>query len=400
VRVLFTQDTDWLLRNPAQQHHLAELMQLRGHEVLAIDFALLWRSSARPGGWSRRQELQAPPKAHGDRPVSVVRPGFLRFPVFDYTTYALSLEHELRRQCAHFGPDVIVSFGIISALASARAARRCGIPFVYYWIDVLDRLLPQAWLRSMCLAAERAALRRAQATLTINDALSDYVVRLGAQPGATHVVPAGIDERLFDPSAYSRVEARRRLSLAEDDAVLFFMGWLYPFSGVLEVARDVLASRDDNYTLVVAGEGDQYGALKNLTSGHVRSDAVRLLGQVRHSELPALIAAADVCLLPAYRHEPIMQDIVPIKLYEYMAMGKPVIATRLPGVEREFGEGHGVVYVDGPEEVLPTMSRLRDENSIHALGQRARQRVEANTWDRVADRLEQVLDTLVKEEHA
>ena len=43
-----------------------------------------------------------------------------------------------------------------------------------------------------------------------------------------------------------------------------------------------------------------------------------------------------------------MQDIVPIKMYEYMAIGKPVICTKLPGVMWEFGEGNGVLYADSP----------------------------------------------------
>ena len=64
------------------------------------------------------------------------------------------------------------------------------------------------------------------------------------------------------------------------------------------------------------------------------------------SEMPAFIAASDICLLPAYPWEKTMQDIVPIKMYEYMAMKKPVIATRLPGVMKEFGEDNGVVYVE------------------------------------------------------
>ncbi|MCK4733720.1 MAG: glycosyltransferase, partial [Methanophagales archaeon] len=46
------------------------------------------------------------------------------------------------------------------------------------------------------------------------------------------------------------------------------------------------------------------------------------------------------------------RDIVPIKFYEYMAMGKPVITTKLPGVMTEFGEDHGVIYVDNPEDAL------------------------------------------------
>ena len=65
-----------------------------------------------------------------------------------------------------------------------------------------------------------------------------------------------------------------------------------------------------------------------------------------------IVAASDICILPAYPDEEIMQDIVPIKIYEYMAMSKPVITTKLPGIMMEFGEDNGISYVDKPEDVV------------------------------------------------
>ncbi len=63
-----------------------------------------------------------------------------------------------------------------------------------------------------------------------------------------------------------------------------------------------------------------------------------LTGKIPFEEIPKHIAAADICLLPAYKNE-IMMNIVPIKIYEYMAMGKPVIATNLPGILKEVWNG-------------------------------------------------------------
>ena len=54
-----------------------------------------------------------------------------------------------------------------------------------------------------------------------------------------------------------------------------------------------------------------------------------------------------------------MQDIVPIKIYEYMAMCKPVITTKLPGIMMEFGENKGIYYVDKPSDVI---SKAKDIN--------------------------------------
>lgn len=97
-----------------------------------------------------------------------------------------------------------------------------------------------------------------------------------------------------------------------------------------------------------------------------------LTGKKPYQEIPGFIAASDICLLPAYPDEKIMQDIVPIKMYEYMAMKKPVIATKLPGVMKEFGIGNGVVYVDKPEDVVTKAIELTESGNIEELGTKAR----------------------------
>jgi len=86
-----------------------------------------------------------------------------------------------------------------------------------------------------------------------------------------------------------------------------------------------------------------------------------------------------------------MRDIVPIKMYEYMAMGKPVIATRLHGLLREFGDDNGVLWIDRPEDSLRKAIELIDEGSIKAHGEAARQFVRNNDWAAVVDDFEQVL---------
>ncbi len=57
MKILFVQETDWLRRNPAQQHHLAELLSLRGHQVRAIDYEILWRQGKKEI-FSRREVFE------------------------------------------------------------------------------------------------------------------------------------------------------------------------------------------------------------------------------------------------------------------------------------------------------------------------------------------------------
>jgi glycosyltransferase involved in cell wall biosynthesis len=88
-----------------------------------------------------------------------------------------------------------------------------------------------------------------------------------------------------------------------------------------------------------------------------------------------------------------MRNIVPIKIYEYMAMGKPVITTYLPGVMKEFGRGNGVKYVKKPEYVIQKALNLDfDEES-----KKARKFVENNDWELLADNFQILLYNLTDE---
>jgi glycosyltransferase involved in cell wall biosynthesis len=144
------------------------------------------------------------------------------------------------------------------------------------------------------------------------------------------------------------------------------------------------------------GEGDAYEALQQIREKHNLKNRIILTGKRPYQEIPEFIAASDVCLLPAYPDEKIMQDIVPIKMYEYMAMKKPVIATSLPGVMREFGEDNGVVYVDKPEDAVAKAMELIQSGRIEELGQKARGFVEKYSWRSITDEFEKILKETVE----
>jgi len=90
------------------------------------------------------------------------------------------------------------------------------------------------------------------------------------------------------------------------------------------------------------------------------------------------------------------RNIVPIKFYEYMAMGTPVITTKLPGVMKEFGEGNGVIYVDRPEDALWKGVELIEGGMISEYGHAARGFVENDGWGDVVGEFERILEGVVR----
>lgn len=394
MKILIAQDTDWLRRNPAQQHHLADRLSLRGHEIRVIDYEILWRSTGKRWSFSRRQVFEQISKTMNGANVTVIRPGILRVPWIDYISAIFSHRSEIRRQIREFAPNVIIGLGVLTPYLAVKAARRNGLPFIYYKLDASHRLIPTKALQPLGWGIERRTFKMAHTVLVINERLRDYAIEMGASPAQTKVLRAGISNEQFSPAVHGDM-VRQQYGFAEKDVVLFFMGWLYNFSGLKEVALRLAQIDDVRLKLLIVGEGDGYQDLQEVQEKYNLQDRVILTGRKPYQQIPAFIAASDICLLPSYPWEKIMQDIVPIKMYEYMAMRKPVISTRLPGVMKEFGEDNGVVYVNRPEEVVEKAVELLSNGSLSELGSRARSFVERYSWDAITDELERILQEAI-----
>lgn len=375
MRILFTQETDWITQNSAQLHHLAEMLSLRGHEVHVIDYGV-------------------PLRREGN--ISVMRPAKNNLPVLNYISLFPSHRKEINKQIIEFKPEVIVGWGILNSYIAARAAKKNKIPFIYYWIDILHRRISNILFRPIGRMIEKKALKKSDMVLAINGKVKDYVLSIGAPVDNTQVIKAGIELERFDANLHG-MNIRNKYGLNNQDRVLFFLGWLYNFSGLDDVIQSLSKRRDFRLKLLIVGEGDAYDDLEILRSRYKFGNRVILTGKKDYSEIPGLIATADICILPTDPSEPTMQDIVPIEIYEYMAMKKLVITTKLPGVMKEFGEGNGVIYVDKPEEVVQKAEDLLNNgtSSVTQLGQLARKYIENNSWDKITSQFESTLEKVV-----
>lgn len=380
-------------KGPQQLHHLMERLRLRGHEVRVLDFEIRWRFHPQTGLVTPRRVFHDVHKSLEVDGITVVRPAFLRLTGADFASVLFTHYFEIRRQIEEFHPEVIVGLGILNAFTGIRLARKEAIPFVYYLIDSLYRLVEPPILRGPAMVLEQANLGRAQVVLSINDALRDYTIEMGASPERSRVLRAGVDLPRY--MNVDGTETRKQFGLSDADTVLFFMGEFYPFSGLKEVAQEVasLPGSSRPLKLLAIGRGKLWEDLQRIGAQDVVGRRILLDQWQPYGELPRFLAAADLCLLPAYRND-VMRDIVPIKVYEYMAAGKPVVATRLPGLVREFGEGHGVVYVEDPRDVVPKALELVNSGQLRSLGMTARAFVAQFDWDKITDEFEATLSRL------
>ena len=403
MRILMVHDNGWTNKGPHQHHHLMEKLSAKGHEVVVVEYDHLWRTksaSTKSPHIAGERVRTGVRRFYDNADITCVSPPFIKVPLLDYLSLAATFRRQIKQEIQRFRPDVIVGFtGVISPFWGAMLAEENHIPYIDYWLDATDQLVPEAFLRPFARMIQRGTLTKATMVLTINETLREYVIQLGADPSTTQVLPGGVDLRTFDPAATDSQRMRDKYGLGKDDLVLFFMGWIYDFAGLQEAVLELARYREarPDLKLLIVGEGEFYPRLQEIVRENHVEESVVFTGKVPYTEIPELIAAADVALLPAHDNE-IMRNAVPIKIYEYLAMHKPTICTKLSGIMREFGHNCGILYIEKPDDAVGVAANLTRED-VQTLKMQAKQFIEDYDWDKITARFEGTLTSLVEASH-
>lgn len=395
MKILVVQESDWLKRNPHQQHHLMDRMVLRGHEVKVIDYPIDWPKEDSEGFMFHREVHDGVYKVKPEAKIQVIRPSFIKKPALNYASLYFTHKKEIKKQIEEFKPDIIMGLGLLNAYTGSKLAKKHNIPFVYYIIDVLYALIPEKAFQSFGKKINMDAIDNSDLVISINQKLLELSCELGAKN--TVLIDAGIDLDDFDPNLDDS-NIREEYGISKDDTVLFFMGWIYEFAGMKELAIELGKNKDKypNMKILIVGDGDAYDKMVEIKEEYDLGNQLILTGKQPYDRIPEFLASADFCLLPAHIDEEIMQDIVPIKLYEYLAMEKVVIASELPGISKEFGYGNGIEYIQKAEEVLETAQKILDDDKYEEIAKSGREYVKSNDWEVITDKFENVLEDLLK----
>jgi glycosyltransferase involved in cell wall biosynthesis len=228
---------------------------------------------------------------------------------------------------------------------------------------------------------ERLSIAVSTSTITVNAALRDRLVGLGVAPDKVGVVVNSPSLARFVASAQPRRGFR-----ADGRLRLIYAGALTPVYE-LDVAIDAVAriSRertDLDIALDVFGRGDSEPALQAQVVRLGIGERVTFHGRIPIDDVPAAVARADIGLAPT-RHDPFTDMSLSTKLFEYAAMGKPVVATRLPMVERTFPRGTVGTYTSGDAATMAAaiVAFADDPTAREAAVARTAAIVEAGSWE-------------------
>lgn len=276
-------------------------------------------------------------------------------------------------------PEVVLVRDHLLTASFVTVTRRLGLPLV---LEVnapaaesrlyLDEYLHLPWVPE---ALEGWKLRRADGVTVVSSTLRDYLVeRHRLAPGKLTVVANGADLELFQPDTPPDPEIPR-----DGSPVVGFVGSFQKWHGadlltcmVTEVGAARPATR-----FVLVGDGPELGRVRQAAAG--LGDRLLATGRVPHHRVPGLVAACDLCVLPDC-----LFYASPLKVIEWMAAGKAVVAPRYGPLEEVIDPGvHGLLFPPGDTGALvEAVLRLVDGPDLRRdLGRAATRRARASlSW--------------------
>lgn len=235
----------------------------------------------------------------------------------------------------------------------------------------------------------RSLLHRVRWVLATNTWKAKELARI-APRAATNVIvePNAVDVEAFGNGG-GKDDARAKLGLPRDKKLVVYTGHLYGWKGVDTLAEAAKLLPEDTRAVFVGGTEKDIARFKDSYGGEER---IMIAGHRPHDEMPLWQAAADVLVVPNTGKEAISAHYTsPMKLFEYMASGRPIVASDLPSTREMLSEKNAILVApDDPQALAKGIGRALDPVA-QSLTAQAREDIKRHSWTTRAERIREHL---------
>ena len=267
-----------------------------------------------------------------------------------------------------------VNIAIVFLKLKKTMARKKPLTLVFE-VHSLDQQRPVKYFHQL--------LRHSDALVCISYALrSALVEKFGLQSERILVAPDGVKKSSLALSGLTKAEARLKLGLP-DKRIALYTGQLLPGKGAEVFVEAASLIDEDVIFLLVGGHGDYLSRLQKQVNKN-KLENVILTGFQPPAQIPIYLAAADVLVLPATGGHDISAYTSPLKLFEYMASRRPIVAGDLPVLKEILTDRENALFFaerDARDCADKVKLVLHDKNLAAYLAEKAFQQVQQFTWD-------------------
>lgn len=221
--------------------------------------------------------------------------------------------------------------------------------------------------------------------------VKDALARFGVPVQKIILLPDGFSESDFAVPTRPKEELRRELGLPIDKKIIMYVGHLFSWKGVYTLAESsqYIGNKNPYEIVIIGGHEPDRKKLLDFINAHKFSH-IRVIPRQEYRRVVSFLAAADMFVLPNSSHAPISRLYTsPIKMFEYMAAGRPIVASDLPSIRDILDEKIALlVKPDDPKDLACGITALLESSSRGAaLAEAALLRSKEYTWGKRAEKI-------------
>jgi len=256
------------------------------------------------------------------------------------------------------------------------------LPVIFEAHEILHKTTEKPGNAPALKAMEAHVYREADAVIAITGALAEEIHGLFGRK-VDGVIPDGVGSDFLD------------VKRSGNGSYLLYTGQFYPWKGV-EVFVRTLSLLPNERAVIVGGAGEALDRMRRLAQETGVAGRVEFAGTVPHAEVKKFLEGARVAILPNLAGG-VSRFTSPLKLFEYMAAGVPVVASDLPALREVLRDGENAILVPpgDPAALAAGIRRALDDEALSIrISAKARSEAAGYTWESRAKRIREVLDRL------
>ncbi|OHB19523.1 MAG: hypothetical protein A3F96_00900 [Parcubacteria group bacterium RIFCSPLOWO2_12_FULL_40_10] len=223
--------------------------------------------------------------------------------------------------------------------------------------------------------------------VAISAGIKKELEKLGFNPEDIILAPDSVDLEDFNIGV-SKIEARKKLDLPLDKKIALYSGHFFKWKGV-NTLIEAASFLKEVFFVFIGGTEKDIKEFKSLVKNN-KLDNVLLLGHKPYREVPLYLKAADILVLPNKKEEKISELYTsPLKLFEYMASRRPIVASDLPSIREVLDDQTAVFFEpDNPEQLAESIKKVIWNNHLaETISAKAFEKVQSHTWHKRAERI-------------
>ena len=396
MNILVIHEVDWLKKITYEIHHLSELFSLEGHKVYAVDIP-------DPGNFSldkiTRTNIDNYNRVYEKSSVKILRTPIIPIKGLNRLSAYFTSYKFIKKILIEYKIDIAFVYSIVNNIkGTIRACNELNIPIIHRTFDVVHEIIVEKYMSNFVRKMEKESYPKLDLVIANTPFMKTWAEEMGAKN--VIVIPQGVDTNIMKNLPKDK-ELQKKYNINDNDKVVMYLGSILSHSGLDVIFNDMgkILKEIPEFRLLVVGDGPDLERLKQQSKQLGIYEKIIFTGFVPYKEVPRFCSLADLCINP-FRMDgkyAFNDKLTPVKFFDFLSCGKPVLATPLQGTLYDFPKESNTIIYESLDLFTGKIIELLKNDSLDEIGQRGREFVGKNfTWDSVTRKMLSEFDNMIK----